>query len=156
VSRATRASIASSLCALSLVASACGGGGTHGAADVRAAFAGAGFAPNALDALLSEFSSSSPRVRPLDSLLAFVRAAAHGTIDIPPPAPYPKAVVVAGNADALIFASTSSATRAERALEWLRTHGPHEDFGLARRDNVVVTYPPAVERRVLAALDRLD
>ena len=155
MSRATRASIASSLCALSLVASACGGE-AHDRADVRAAFAGAGFEPNALDALLSEFSSPTARVRPLDSLLAFVRAAAHGTIDIPPPAPFPKNVVVAGDADVLIFASTASATHAERTLDSLRTHGPHENFGLVRRENVVVTYPPAAERRVRAALDRLD
>jgi len=174
VSRSTRASIASSLLALSLLAAGCGSGATHEQAEVRRAFTSVGFQFTAVDQLLIAFGFEKPQARPLDSLLAFLRAAANGTIAAPARIPYPSGALVHGDVQILIYPSTSMAMRAEDGIEWISAHvdqireqvrreypgtgddEAYEDFDVARKDNVVVTYTRAAERRVRAALDRLD
>jgi hypothetical protein len=99
VSRWTRASIASSLCALSLLAAGCGSGPTHEQAEVQRAEEGIEWISAHVDQIREQVRREYPRVTDDEAF---------------------------------------------------------EDFDVARRDNVVVIYARAAERRVRAALDRLD
>jgi hypothetical protein len=155
MSRRSRASLASSLLLLGVVAAGCGGGEQRDAQDVRAAFSGTQFFTLRVEQLRDELSRVKRPVRPLSSLLAMTRAAAGGSIVLSLRAPTPVALLSArdGSLGAEVFASEGDAARVERAIRDVDTSSV--GFGVRRVDNVVVTYRPRLERRVDAALDRL-
>src|SRR6187455_1086199 len=93
MSHSTRARIASSLLALSLLASGCGAGSTHDSAEVRSAFAQEGFDLSAAPAGLLRLFSERPPVRPLDALLARVRLGVSSSGSLPRPTPAPTDVL---------------------------------------------------------------
>lgn len=162
MSRWTRASIASSLLALSLIATGCGGR-TYGAEEVRDAFGGTPIHFGSSD--LRAFGAAP--ARPVDSFFRGLRGVMSGAAGAPIAIPAPDAVLIANDdVEVLVFATTSRARQAERDFEWTAKHATEFlrqfpdavelDVVSRRRGNVLTIYPPRLERRVQAALDRLD
>jgi hypothetical protein len=172
VSRWTRASIASSLCALSLLAAGCGGGRRYDAVEVEHAFAAEHLDVHDFFGLLA-FDQRRRPVRPLSTLLQQLWA----PLSVQRfSATWPEHMLQGFTPDitVLVYDHTDDARNTLRAQQEFREHldafnamgrrlAPPEapladvpDFDVTRSRNVVVTYPPSVERRVRAALDRLD
>jgi len=174
MSRWTRASIASSLLALSLAAASCDAAPTHDADEIRRAFAHERLDLSPAPAKLLRVFHEHPPVRPLDAFGARVRLAVSGSVTLPHTTPAPTFVFFGDNVDVSVFSSRSRAERAEDGYRWVKTHANEfreelrrasvrdvdelaiGNFDVRRRDNVVVTFPGRLERRVQAALDRLD
>jgi hypothetical protein len=169
VSRWTRASFASSILALSLVAAGCGGA-RYDAADVQRAF------PLDERAVVRLGSLSDDRPAPMQPLNAIRRWFASLLTGAPAVPPLPELAIPIGDGDEYVgvYADEADAGRAVRAFEWYAEHVDElraaaaragadpselagaEDGRIARRGNVVVVYPASAERRVRAALGRLD
>jgi hypothetical protein len=156
MSRWTRASIASSLLALSLVASGCGGR-TYDAGEVRSAFGGE---------VLGLGHGEGPPIRPVDSFFRGLRAATSGAAGLPVPIPAPDAVLIGDDdVEVLVYATASRAHQAERGFHWTARHAdefrrqfpevPPLGVAARQRANVLALFPPRDEARVEAALDRL-
>src|SRR4051794_18013982 len=158
----TRASIASSLLALSLLAAGCGER-TYSAAEVRDAFGG-----TTMD--FAHVGDDPPPVRPLDPVFRALRSATSAPITRAPSIPAPSAALIgADELEVLVYPTASRARAAERAYEWAARHAneiaaelrrefPHASemelerhVAASRRANVVAIYQPAAEDRVEAA-----